>query len=113
MTPGNRSIPESDWKKFRAAREGLLQQFCENVLARVSDFVTDEDLSPPERYQALYEYLDERGNDMARIFSDPRRSNALFQLAGIQAEGLLDDALLAEFTQETQQSLADIASTGH
>ena len=105
-----RSIPESDWKKFRAAREGLLQQFCENVLAGVGDFVTDEELSPQERYQALYEYLDDRGNDMARIFSDPQRSNALFQLAGIQAEGLLDDALLAEFTQETQDAQKDFAS---
>lgn len=103
-------IPESDWKKFHSVHNDLLQRFCEKVLSRVDDFVNDAELTPQERYQALYEYLDERGNDMARLFNDSRRSNALFQLAAMQAEGLLDDALRGELTQETQDSLVDFDS---
>lgn len=77
----SRDLPEPDWKAFRKLREIALERFCERVLGEIGTIASIGETSYHERYLKIYRLIDQRDDELARAFSDPRRSRAILQLA--------------------------------
>ena len=103
------AVPESDWKVFRKLREVALERFCERVLDNVGRFQRDSSRTHHERYLDLYRWLQDRDDELARAFNDPRRSQMLWQLATIHSYGLLEASELAQLTPQTREAIASLA----
>jgi hypothetical protein len=95
--------PESDWKTFSELRPVALERFCKRVLDEVPRFPLGTERSYHQRYLELFRWLGERNDELARAFDDPRRSQMLWQLAAIYADGLLKPDEFARFTPHTRK----------
>ena len=100
---------EADWKVFRELREIALERFCERVLDEVVRFRDDASRSHHQRYLDLYRWIENRDEELAAAFNDPRRSQMLWQLARIHGYGLLEPDELARFTPPTRAAVDLIA----
>ena len=99
-------IGESDWRLSRQLREVALDRYCRRVLSESERLHGDQSLSAHQRYLAIFKLLKQRDKELASLFDDPRRSVALYQLAGMKGHGLLTDEELARFSEATQYSVA-------
>lgn len=106
------NIPERDWKIFRRLRELALERFCERVLHEANEVIADDGRSFHERYLAVYRLIGERGETLADVFNDPRRSTALLQLAQMESRELLTPEEIAQFSEETREFLRRIRELG-
>jgi hypothetical protein len=100
-------FPESDWKIFRELRELALDRFCKRVLAELEDVAQDSSRSHHERYLGVFRLLQDRDDELAHAFNDPRRSRMLIQLSAIYAYDLLAPN---EFNRFTPQARATVES---
>lgn len=103
-------IPERDWKAFRKLSAVALERLCERILKGVGRMAAQEGETHHARYLALYQFIDEQNDVMARAFDDPRRSSALFQLAALVALDLVTAEELAAFTPDTQSRVEALRS---
>ena len=99
-------LPESDWKAFRKLREVALERFSEQILAEVGRITSDEKRTSHARYLAAYELIQERDDQIARAFNNPRRSSAILQLATMTSLDLITQEELKSFTPRTQSVVA-------
>ena len=53
----------------------------------------------------IYQLIDAHNGQWARAFDNPRRSQAIMQLALIHSHGLLESEELARFTSETGSAI--------
>jgi hypothetical protein len=104
-----RDFPESDWKAFRELRELALERFCTRVLDEVPRFIRNTEHGSHERYVELFRWMGERNDDLARAFDDPRRSNMLWKLAELHAQGLLRSDEFARFTPQTRARVESLS----
>ncbi len=95
-------LPESDWKAFRKLREVALERFCEQTLGEVGRITVDSKRTSHARYLAAYELIQERDDQIARAFNNPRRSAAVLQLATMMSLDLITHEELQSFTPRTQ-----------
>ena len=102
-------IPESDWKVFRKLRGKALERFCERVLSDIRHLVSDNTRSFHDRYLEIYKLIDARDGELARVFDNPRRSQAVLQLSLIHSHDLLESDELARFTSETRSAIDSIS----
>jgi hypothetical protein len=100
-----RRISESDWKLFRKLQLLALDRFCQRVLAEVSRLAVETGKSSHERYLAVFKLLQQRDEELADAFNNPRRSAILVQLARIQFHELLTDEEFAGFSSDTRASV--------
>jgi hypothetical protein len=98
-----RTIPEADWKRFRALHKAALERFSQRILSEVERVAADTERSAHERYLDIYKLLQRRDREMAETFDDPRRSMAVIQLMWIKALDLLTPEDLADFSAETRE----------
>jgi hypothetical protein len=98
-------ISESDWKLFRQLRPRALDRFCQRVLDEVSRLTADTDKSSHERYLAVFKLLQQRDDELADTFNNPRRSTALLQLARMFFQELLTAEELACFSPDARSSV--------
>jgi hypothetical protein len=87
----SRDLPESDWKTFRRLREIALARFCERVLGEIGTIASTGATSCHDRYLKIYRLIDNRDEELARAFNNPRRSRAILQLAAINSYVLLSE----------------------
>ena len=102
-------FPESDWKIFRELRELALDRFCKRILDQLETLRLDTSRSHHERYLDTFRFLQDRDDEVAHAFNDPRRSQMIIQLAAIHAYGLLEPDELARFTTETRDTIESFA----
>jgi hypothetical protein len=100
------AIKEADWKLLRIVHQLALERYCDRVLREVERVVQDGSMGAHERYQGLFELVQRRDREIARLFDDPRRSTALTMLAGLHAEGLLTDEELSRLSPDTRSAIA-------
>lgn len=101
-------IPESDWKLFRELRGKALERFCERVLSDVRQLASDDTRSSHDRYLEICKLIDARKGELARAFDNPRRSQAILQLALIQSHDLLESEELACFASKTRSTIESL-----
>jgi hypothetical protein len=95
-------LPESDWKAFRKLREVALERFCERILAEVGRITSDAKRTSHARYLTAFELIQERDDQIALAFNNPRRSVAISQLATMMSLDLISHQELRSFTPRTQ-----------
>lgn len=93
-------MQESDWKKFKAIKEKAIERFCGQALKEFGEVIANTEEHVHNRYLLLYKLVQNRDKQMALIFDDHSRSKAPLQLTAIRANGLADEALLAELSKE-------------
>ncbi len=98
----SRSIPESDWQRFRQFHPKLRDLFCARVLSEAQVIATSAEGSAHARYIRLFRLIERRDDELARGFNDLRRSTALQQLFVLRGLGVLTDDHILGFTEETQ-----------
>jgi hypothetical protein len=101
-----RQIKEADWKHLRYLKPVALDRFCARVLSEMTRVAADEATSAHERYLSVVKLIEKRDRELAAAFDGLRRSTALLQLTHMRALELVNDAEFAEFSPETQQTVA-------
>src|SRR5215475_5020007 len=101
-------IKESDWKIFRKLRELALERYCQRAIEDVTRVVETNNRGYHDRYLQLWKLLRKHDKTVAICFDDPRRSQAILQLANIDAEDLLMEEELNQFSEETREQLESI-----
>ncbi len=104
-----RDVSEADWKIFRELREFALERFCSRVLDELETLRLDASRSQHQRYLAVYRLVQDRDQELAHAFNNPRRSQLIVQLAAIHAYGLLAPDELSRFTSQTRDKIAFLA----
>jgi hypothetical protein len=82
-------IAEADWKALRRVHPLALERYCERVLAEIERVTGNSVQSAHQRYLEIFKIVEKHDHEMASIFDDLRRSNALTMLARMRSEGLL------------------------
>lgn len=100
-----RAIAEADWKVLRRLHPLALERFCERVLAEIERVIGISAESAHQRYLDIFQIIEQRDREVASIFNDPKRSNALAMLARIRSEGLLTEDEFSSFTSETRNAM--------
>jgi hypothetical protein len=93
-------MKESDWKIFKEIKQNAIYKFCDLALSEFDDVIKDKSENSHERYTLLYKLIENRDKQMALLFDGHSRSKAHLQLLAIRAEGLADEALLNDLSEE-------------
>jgi hypothetical protein len=101
-------IKESDWRVFRKVREPALDRYCQRVITEVRQVIDNDRVSHHERYLKLWKLLRDRDKTLGMAFDDPRRSQALIQITNIDAENLLTEDELNQFSDELREQIERI-----
>lgn len=99
-------IKESDWKIFRQVSRDALERFCKQILSEIEQINSDSTKSSHQKYLDIYQVIHERDEEMALLFDDLRRSNALVHLLALKSRNLLTKDEFSRFSQETQTIMA-------
>ena len=78
-----------------------LERYCEVVLAEIERVTHNSGQSPHQRYLDIFKIIERRDREIASLFNDLKRSNALTMLARIRAAGLLTDDEFSHLSPET------------
>lgn len=107
-----REFPESDWKVFRQLRQLALERFCERILKEVEQLSSNSADSFHDRYLRVHRLIQQRDREIADAFNDPRRSQALIQLARMKSLRLIEPDELDRFSTSTREVLAMLTDEG-
>ena len=107
-----REIPEADWKILRRLHPLALERFCERVLGEVEQITHNRSQSAHQRYLNLSRIIGQSDRELARLFDDLRRSQALTMLVGIRSQGLLTDDELSALSSETRSAIEMLLDAG-
>jgi hypothetical protein len=106
-----REIKEADWKVLRRLHPLALERFCERVLAEIESVKHDDARSFHQRYLDIFEIVERRDREMARIFDNLKRSNALPMLAQMRSQGLLMEDEYFSLSPETRGAIELLQGT--
>lgn len=101
-------VPESDWKKFRALKDPLLNRLAERINARIESIIADSTPSPYEKYLRVFEEVKKSDDIIARCFDDWRRSRFMDLVLSCYREGLFTESELSEFSEDTKQLILNL-----
>lgn len=107
-----RDIQESDWKVLKKLHEVALNRFCQRALSDIENIVADTLRTPHQRYIALYETVQRRDKDLAKVFDNPSRSKAFLQIAALRSRHLIENEEFLRFSEETR-ALAEMFLEKH
>jgi hypothetical protein len=107
-----REIKEPDWKVLRRVHPLALERLCERVLAEVDRVSRDGAKGHHERYLQIFRIIQQRDREIARLFDNPRRSDALTMLAQIRSQGLLTEDEFSSLSPETRDAIQILLGAG-
>ncbi len=99
------TIAEADWKVLRRVHPLALERYCERVLAEIVRVIHDSARSTHQRYLDIFKIIEQRDREMASIFNDPKRSNALTMLARIRGAELLTEDEFDSLSPEARSAI--------
>ena len=85
-----------------------LERYSERVLAEIERVTSNSVQSAHQRYLDIFKIVEQRDREMASIFDDPRRSNALSMLARMRSEGLLTADEFSGLSAETRGAIQSL-----
>lgn len=101
-----RDIAESDWKRLGRLKPAALDRLCHRILTDLETVAAAGGRTNHERYLEIYRLIEERDEQIARIFNDLRRSNAVSRLAQMKQAELITEEEFAEFGEELRSRVA-------
>ena len=98
-------INEADWKVLRRVHPLALERFCGRALGEIERIMHYGALSHHGRYVEIFNLMQRRDGDLARLFDDPRRSRELTMLAHMRSDGALTEEEFSSLSQRTRNAL--------
>ncbi len=99
-------IPEKDWKLLRAIEKEKLAVACDQILCRIEGIIQERNGKEHEAFLKVWSNIQEGNAEIALMFDDIRRSNAILKLMAWRRNGLLNDEELRLFSISTQEVIA-------
>lgn len=103
-------ILERDWKHLITLKDRVLAEASERIFHDIEHILQTRQGKEHESYLKLWKLLRHEDEDIAAMFDDLKRSNAMMKLASWKANNLLSDDDLQGFTEETRQRIRVIES---
>ena len=104
-------INEADWKVIRRVHPLALERFCGQALGEIERIMHGA-LSHHERYVEIFNLMQRRDGDIARLFDDPKRSRALTMLAHMRSDGVLTEEEFSSLSQQTRNAVHMLIGAG-
>ena len=83
----------------------ILSISCNNIFEKIDQISCKRKDKEHESYLKLWKLLNKEDREISIMFDDLKRSNAVMKLASWKRNGLISEEKMAEFTNETQQSI--------
>lgn len=99
-----RAIKESDWKHLRELCPLALERLCARILQEVA-LASSTPQNYHQRYLQVFSLVQKGDREIAALFDDLRRSNALDRLVLMRKHGLIGDDEFSGFSEETRNLL--------
>ena len=96
-------MKESDWKAFAIIKDKAIENFCQIALDEFREAMDDENEHIHNRYLLNYKLVQNRNKNMSLLFDGHSRSKAWLQLLAIRGEGLANEDLLANLSDEFRE----------
>ena len=74
-------IPEQDWKRVKALKDKILNAICADILDEINQEIKNKEDNNHKAYLKVWEIVNTRDKDIADMFNDLKRSNAVFKLS--------------------------------
>jgi len=103
-------IAEKDWKLLRAMKDEKLNQACGEILRKIESEITGNENENHKSYLKVWDLVNSSDREIAEMFNDLRRSNAVLKLASWMRNGLLTEKEVNEFSEETRSTIEAITS---
>jgi len=103
-----KAISENDWKLLRSMKDAKLNEVCEQVLGTVGSVIINKGSENHKAYLEVWEKIQTGDSDIAEMFNDIRRSNAILKLVAWKRYGLLTESELNGFSEETRSTIKAI-----
>lgn len=97
-------MKESDWKTFVKIKANALELYCSAALDESQSMISSESGTAHDRYLQLYRLIHKQDKQLGILFDGHSRSNALLQLISIRREGIADEGLIAELSDEFREA---------
>ena len=98
-------ILEKDWKIIRAIKDEKLNAVCADILDEIDREIKNKEEKNHKIYLNIWSIVNTRDKDVADMFNDLKRSNAVYKLALWYKNGYLTDKELNEFSEETRSTI--------
>ncbi|MGB5450860.1 MAG: hypothetical protein WBN00_02105 [Sedimenticolaceae bacterium] len=98
-------IKEKDWRTIRALKNEKLNAVCADILNEINQEISNKEEQNHKAYLKVWEIVNTRDKDVADMFNDLRRSNAVYKLALWYKNGYLTEKELNEFSEETRSTI--------
>jgi hypothetical protein len=99
----SQQMPEPDWKVLSKLRKAPLEGYAEQTLAKVTQALGHPEGTTHKTFLKLYQLINDRNREVARLFDDFRRSTALTYLRMLRNEGLITDSEIQELSGDTRE----------
>ena len=86
-------------------KDELLNVACERIIEKVETTIKGRGKKSHEAYLKLWKILNKEDEEIATMFDNLKRSNAVYKLAAWKRNGLITDEELAQFSEETQETI--------
>ena len=101
-------IPEQDWKKIRSLKDNILNAVCADILEEINKVCKTKGGENHKAYLKTWNIVNKRDKDIAGMFDDLKRSNAIFKVALWYKHGYLTDNEVKEFTDQTYKAIQSL-----
>lgn len=102
------SVPEKDWKVLSGLKANLLNSACEAIFQRVEQILSTRQGQEHASYLELWKLIQDDDKAIAEMFDDVTRSKAIYKIIALRQHGILTDAQLALFSQQTQDTVEKV-----
>lgn len=106
------TIFERDWKIIRDLKQELLNVACEQIFQRVEKLSANRAGQQHKSYLELYTLIEKEDKAIAEMFDGLSRNSALFKIAALKHNGVLTDAQMELFSEETRAIVEDLCQFG-
>lgn len=103
-------IDESDWKFLKKEKDSILNEYCGRILQQAESIIHGENTSKYQSYMELYRFLHEKDKELAAMFDDLRRSNALIKICHMFRYEALSLSALDRFSHKTKERIHNLLS---
>jgi hypothetical protein len=100
-----RILGEADWRTLRRVHPLALERYCERVLGEIGRVTYDGTRTAHQRYLEIFKIIEHCDREMASIFDDPKRSNALSILARMRSAELMMEEEFLSRSPETRSAV--------